>query len=217
MRRALAILTLTSAVFTVPVIAQIGGRPMQMSVARTDGPFNDSFMTGGVNLAATPTGPTNAQLAFRGLNIVEGPNAQVTQAAIYFRFRFVPRPTGIPNAIIEIAADGADANIQNQRFLQAGNLPGGGKGALVTFRARVLQNDGNTPPNETEQQGTITLLLVDSKPGASQRPDPTAQPDSVVIFLNNSPFPFYIGVVRDNGVVREGDIYVHGRFIPSQF
>jgi hypothetical protein len=210
MRRALAILTLTSAVFTVPVIAQIGGRPMQMSVARTDGPFNDSFMTGGANLAATPTGPTNARIAFRGLNILEGPNAQVTQAAIYFRFRFVPRPTGVPNAIIEIAADGADANIQNQQFLQVGNLMGGGKGALVTFRARVLQNDGNTPPNETEQQGTITLLLEDHKPSASQRPDPTAQPDRVTIFLNNVPIPIYSGVVRD------GDIYVHGRFIPSQ-
>jgi hypothetical protein len=208
MRRALAILTLTSAVFTVPVIAQIGGRPMQMSVARIAGPVEDTFMTGGANLAATPAGPTNAQIAFRGLNILEGPNAQVTQAAIYFRFRFVPRPTGVPNAIIEIAADGADANIQNQRFLQV--VPGGGKRALVTFRARVLRNDGNTPPNETEQQGTITLLLVDSKPSASQRPDPTAQPDRVTIFLNNVPIPIYSGVVRD------GDIYVHGRFIPSQ-
>jgi hypothetical protein len=208
MRRALAILALTSAVFTVPVIAQIGGRPMQMSVARIAGPVEDTFMTGGANLAATPAGPTNARIAFRGLNILEGPNAQVTQAAIYFRFRFVPRPTG-NNRIIEIAADGADANIQNQQFLLVGNLPGGGKGALVTFRARVLQTDNSG--NETEQQGTITLLLEDHKPGASQRPDPTAQPDRVTIFLNNVPIPIY------SGVVREGDIYVHGRFIPSQF
>jgi hypothetical protein len=203
MRRALAILALTSALFTVPVIAQIGGRPMQMSVARTAGPVEDTFMTGGVNLV----GVTNAQLAFRGLNILEGPNAQVTQAAIYFRFRFED-PSSSPNQIIDIAADGADANIQNQRFLLVGNPPGGGKGALVTFRARVRQigSGGST----TEQQGTITLLLVDSTPGASQRPDPTAPTDSVAIFLNNSPFPFYIGVVQD------GDIYVHGRFIPSQ-
>jgi len=219
MRRALAILTLTSVVFTVPVIAQIGGRPMTLLVARVAGPVTDPelpppapppFMRDGARLAPTPNGTVDAEMALRGLNIIEA--GRVTHAAVYFRFRVVPPPAPAPNTLIQIVADGADANIQNRQFMDVGSLSGGGKFARFIFRARARRYDNSNPPREVEQQGNVTIAIVDRAPGASQRPNPEAPPDRVTITYQEGSFTYTY-----SGVVQDGDIYVHGRFIPRQF
>jgi hypothetical protein len=216
MRRALAILALTSAVFTVPVIAQIGGRPMTFSVARVVGPETNQFIRDAARLAPTPNGTVNAHMTLRALNIIEA--GRVTHAAVYFRFRVDPTPNPAPDTLIRIEADGADANIQNRQFMSVDPLPGGGKGAQFMFRARARRYDNSNPPREVEQQGNVMIQIEDYTPGASQRPNPGAQPDRVTITYQEGSFTYtYRGVVRDTGVVREGDIYVHRRSIPRQF
>jgi len=224
MRRAFGILFVASLALLMPVIAQIGGRPMIIWVAQVRGPARvPNFMEQGARFAATQNGAVNAEMALRALNIAEGPNLQITHGAIYFRFRVVPPPPPTPNAMIQIVADGADANIQNRQFIGTTRVPGG-KGSILIFRARALRYDNNNPPNQVEQQGDVILMIWDRAPGASQRPNPSAQPDQIAVL------PDYAGVLPAglvyfegqylytyNGVVVQGDIYTHARVIPRQF
>jgi len=222
MRRAFGILIVASLALLLPVIAQIGGRPMVLLVARVAGPVTDPespppppFMRDGARLAATPNGAVNAEMALRGLNMFEGPALRVTHAAVYFRFRVVPPPNPNnppPGAMIQIMADGTDANIQNQQFMNVGYLRGGGKGAILIFRTRALRYDNNNPPNQVEQQGAVMLLIEDHAPGASQRPDLGAQPDRVTLVYSEGAYTY-----NYTGVIRQGDIYIHGRVIPETF
>lgn len=221
MRRAFGILTVASLALLMPVIAQIGGRPMGIIVARIFGPVNDpDFMQGGARLRAPAGGPVNAEMALRALNMAEA--GRITHGAIFFRFRVVPPPPAMPNAMISIAADGADANVQNQEFIGITTLPGGGKGALLVFRARALRYDSNNPPNQVEQQGTVILMIQDRTPSASQRPNPTAPPDQVAVLpgiMLPAGLIYFEGqyVYVYNGVVVQGDIYTHGRGIPLSY
>jgi hypothetical protein len=119
MRRAFGIAFVASLVLLAPVIAQIGGRPMVIMTARVFGPVSDPeipggpppFMRNGARLATNQGGPVNAQMALRALQLWE--NGRFTHNAVYFRFRVVPAPPPAPNAMIQIAADGSEANIQN--------------------------------------------------------------------------------------------------------
>ncbi len=216
MRRAIGIAIAASAALMLPVIAQIGGRPMVLMGARVFGPVSDPefpggpppFMIDGARLAANPGGPVNAEMALRAMQMFEV--SRFTHNAIYFRFRVVPPPPASPNAMIQIAADGSDANIQNQEFMNVGYLQGGGKGAVLMFRARALRYDNNNPPNQVEQQGTVFLLIEDHQPSASQRPNPGAPPDQVgtLLYLEGNYSYSYTGVVV------QGDIYTHARAIP---
>ncbi|GBC93681.1 hypothetical protein HRbin15_02183 [bacterium HR15] len=219
MRRAFGILIVSSLALLMPVIAQIGGRPMTLLVARVSGPAAGSA----ARFASAPNGPVNAEMTLRALNILEGANQQVTHAAIYFQFRVVPPPPPTPNALISIEALGPDANIQNQQFIYL--LPlSGGKGSLLIFRARALRYDNNNPPNQVEQQGTVILMIQDRAPSASQRPNPNAQPDQIAV-LPGFELVFPAGLIYlegqymylYNGVVRQGDIYTHARNIPEEF
>lgn len=217
MRRAFGIAVVASLALLMPVIAQIGGRPMGIIVARVTGP---ALGGEGARLRPLAGGPVNAEMALRALNMAEA--GRITHAAIYFRFNVVPPPPPTPNAMISIAADGADANIQNRAFIGIGTLPGGGKGAILVFRARALRYDNNNPPNQVEQQGTVILMIQDRAPGASQRPNPNAQPDQVnvlpgimlpagLIYIEGQYSYFYTGAVA------QGDIYTHLREIPLEY
>lgn len=218
MRRALGILFVASLALLIPVIAQVGGRPMAIIVARVTGP---AFGGAGARLRPPDGGPVNAEMALRALNMVEA--GRITHGAIFFRFRVVPPPPPTPNAMISIT-DGAEANVQNRRFIGVTDLPGGGKGALLVFRARALRFDNNTPPNQVEQQGTVILMIWDRAPGASQRPNPNAQPDQIAV-LPDFADVFPAGLIYFegqytylyNGVVAQGDIYTHGRAIPLNY
>ncbi|MEN3002424.1 MAG: hypothetical protein ABDI19_11370, partial [Armatimonadota bacterium] len=135
---------MASLALLIPVIAQIGGRPMAITVARVFGPVNDpelpeqpAFMQEGASFRPPAGGPVDAEMALRALNMIEA--GRITHSAIFFRFRVVPPPQPTPNAMISIAADGADANVQNRSFIGVTDLPGGGKGALLVFRARALR------------------------------------------------------------------------------
>jgi hypothetical protein len=219
MRRGFGIAFVASLVLLAPVIAQIGGRPMVIMTARVFGPVSDPeipggpppFMRNGARLATNQGGPVNAEMALRALQLWE--NGRFTHNAVYFRFRVVPAPPPTPNAMIQIAADGSEANIQNRQFMDVGYLQGGGKGSLLIFRARALRYDNNNPPNRVEQQGTVVLLIEDHAPGASQRPNPGAPPDRIgtLIYVEGNYSYTYTGVVV------AGDIYTHVRVIPSNF
>jgi hypothetical protein len=219
MRRAFGIAVVASLALLMPVIAQIGGRPMLIMVARVSGPVNDPeipggpppFMLGGARLAAAPGGSINAEMALRALQMREG--ARFTHNAVYFRFRVVPPPPPAPNAMIQIAADGSEANIQNRQFMAVDSLMGGGKGAVLIFRARAQRYDSSTPPNRVEQQGTVLLQIEDHAPGASQRPNAGSPPDRVatLIYVEGAYAYTY------SGVVAAGDIYTHRRFIPLRY
>ncbi len=223
MRRAIGIAIVASVALMLPVIAQIGGRPMVLMAARVLGPVSDPelpggpppFMIDGARLAANPAGPVNAEMALRALQLFEV--SRFTHNAIYFRFRVVPPPPPAPGAMIQIAADGSEANIQNQQFMDVGEVPEG-KGALLVFRARALRYDDNDPPQQVEQQGDVILMIWDRSPSASQRPNPNAQPDQVASFLQGLPAGLiYIEsqyTYLYTGVVIQGDIYTHVRAIP---
>ncbi len=219
MRRASGIAIVASLALLMPVIAQMGGRPMLIMTSRVSGPVSDPeipggpppFMLGGARLAAAPGGAVNAEMALRALQLSE--SGRFTQNAVYFRFRVVPPPPPIPNAMIRIAADGSEANIQNRQFMNVGYLMGGGKGALLIFRARALRYDTSNPPNQVEQQGTVLLLIEDHAPGTSQRPDAGSPPDRVATLIYAEGAYAY----TYTGVIAAGDIYIHRRFIPARY
>ena len=238
MRRALGIGIVASLVLLAPVIAQIGGRPMVLIAGQVLGPalFIDPprnfVMLSGARLAPNLNAPVNAEMEFRAFNMSEGTGRQITHGGIYFRFRVVPPPPPAPNRLIQITADGADANVQNRRFMATRALQGGGTGTLIVFRARARRFDSSNPPQEVEQQGTVVLMIQDFAPSASQRPNSTAPPDQVALIPNLRPedlarlgapaYNYTAGltyiegaqfIYEYTGVVREGDIYTHGRYI----
>jgi hypothetical protein len=240
MRRALGIGIVASLVLLAPVIAQIGGRPMVLIAGQVLGPalFIDPprnfVMLSGARLAPNLNAQVNAEMEFRAFNMSEGTGRQITHGGSYFRFRVVPPPPPAPNRLIQITADGADANVQNRRFMATVALQGGGTGTLIVFRARARRYDSSTPPQEVEQQGTVVLMIQDFTPSASQRPNSSAPPDQVALIPNLEPEDFarlganpnylytagltYLEsqfVYEYTGVVREGDIYTHGRYITS--
>jgi hypothetical protein len=239
MRRAFGIAAVASLALLMPVIAQIGGRPMVLIAGQVLGPatFVDPqrnfVMLSGARLAPNPNAQVNAEMEFGAFNISEEPGRRITHGAIFFRFRVVPPPPPTPSAMIQIVADGGDANVQTRRFMATTVLQGGGTGTLVVFRARVRRYDRSNPPQEVEQQGIVVLMIQDFVPSASQRPNPNTPPDQVALIPNLSEqdfarlgapatYPYTAGltyiegaqyIYEYTGVVREGDIYTHGRYI----
>jgi hypothetical protein len=83
---------------------------------------------------------------------------------IYFRFRVVPATFRLLRMrLIQIAADGADANVQNRQFhgdcrLSAGR---GHRYADCVPRARPCAMIAVPRRSEVEQQGTVVLMIQD--------------------------------------------------------
>ncbi len=115
-------------------------------------------------------GPNNSQVQLNLMFINRPGQLQQPVRSVLFVFEPVPLPpAGTPNALVRILADPAQAsnNFTVESIELRTEIGFSARVMLSRFQARCVRNDQQG--NETEQQGTVVVEVLDFHPGLSFR------------------------------------------------